>query len=192
MPPQPTSVSVTSPISPAIDRVKRQLFQPFDAGKWFVVGFCAWLAHLGENGGGTGFNWSSGHHGGGGGNFRHELQHAKEYGFDVNRLAVTGDSAGGHLALTTGMLPASAGLDRQCPGPDNLKVAAMLKLNQQTVRNWIDQGSLPALRVGRRVRIRRSDLERVLEKSSTVGTARPNESKGDDTAENCEQVTSAP
>ena len=43
------------------------------------------------------------------------------------------------------------------------EVAGMLKLNQQTVRNWIDQGSLPALRVGRRVRIRRSDLERVLE-----------------------------
>jgi len=35
------------------------------------------------------------------------------------------------------------------------EVAAVLKLNQQTVRNWIDQGSLPALRVGRRVRIRR-------------------------------------
>ena len=29
------------------------------------------------------------------------------------------------------------------------EVAATLKLNQQTVRNWIDQGSLPALRVGR-------------------------------------------
>ncbi len=42
------------------------------------------------------------------------------------------------------------------------EVATMLKLNQQTVRNWIDQGSLPALRVGRRVRIRRSDLEQVL------------------------------
>jgi excisionase family DNA binding protein len=42
------------------------------------------------------------------------------------------------------------------------EVAEMLKLNQQTVRNWIDQGSLPALRVGRRVRIKRSDLERVL------------------------------
>jgi excisionase family DNA binding protein len=28
------------------------------------------------------------------------------------------------------------------------EVAAILKLNQQTIRNWIDQGSLPALRVG--------------------------------------------
>ena len=48
------------------------------------------------------------------------------------------------------------------------EVAEMLKLNQQTVRNWIDQGSLPALRVGRRVRIRRTDLERVLEQGSTA------------------------
>jgi excisionase family DNA binding protein len=45
------------------------------------------------------------------------------------------------------------------------EVAETLKLNQQTVRNWIDQGSLPALRVGRRVRIKRSDFERLLEDS---------------------------
>jgi excisionase family DNA binding protein len=42
------------------------------------------------------------------------------------------------------------------------EVAEVLRLNQQTVRNWIDQGSLPALRVGRRVRIKRSDLDRLL------------------------------
>ncbi len=47
----------------------------------------------------------------------------------------------------------------------------MLKLNQQTVRNWIDQGSLPALRVGRRVRIKRSDFERVLDQSYSAGAA---------------------
>jgi len=54
------------------------------------------------------------------------IQHAKEYGIDPTRLVVSGGSAGGHLALTTGMLPASAGLDRLCPGPDNLKVAAIV------------------------------------------------------------------
>ena len=43
------------------------------------------------------------------------------------------------------------------------EVAEILRLNQQTVRNWIDAGSLPAVRVGRRVRIRRSDLDRILE-----------------------------
>ena len=42
------------------------------------------------------------------------------------------------------------------------EVAELLKLNPQTVRNWIDQGSLPAVRVGRRVRIQRSDFEQVL------------------------------
>ncbi len=52
------------------------------------------------------------------------------------------------------------------------EVAEKLKLNQQTVRNWIDQGSLPALRVGRRVRIKRSDFERILEESYS-GTRAP-------------------
>jgi len=50
------------------------------------------------------------------------------------------------------------------------EVAEMLKLNQQTVRNWIDQGSLPAVRVGRRVRIKRSDLERVLAEGYSAGS----------------------
>jgi excisionase family DNA binding protein len=43
------------------------------------------------------------------------------------------------------------------------EVAELLKLNQQTVRNWIDQGTMPAVRIGRRVRIRRSDLDRLLD-----------------------------
>lgn len=51
---------------------------------------------------------------------------AKQYGIDTNRLVVTGDSAGGHLALTTGMIPESAGLDRQCPGVPLPKVAAII------------------------------------------------------------------
>lgn len=42
------------------------------------------------------------------------------------------------------------------------EVAERLKLNQQTVRNWIDAGALPALRVGRRVRIRRTDYDRLV------------------------------
>lgn len=39
------------------------------------------------------------------------------------------------------------------------EVAAALKLNQQTIRNWIDAGTLPAVRLGRRVRILGSDFE---------------------------------
>src|SRR6201995_3914819 len=42
-------------------------------------------------------------------------------------------------------------------------VADLLKLNPQTVRNMIDRGELPAIRVGaRRVRIERSDLDAFL------------------------------
>jgi len=58
------------------------------------------------------------------------------------------------------------------------EVAGILKLNQQTVRNWIDQGSLPALRVGRRVRIKRSDFERVLAESYTSGTGSAGQERG--------------
>src|SRR5437588_689938 len=67
-------------------------------------------------------------------------------------------------------------LDPGSPNEDSFltvaEVAELLKLNQQTVRNWIDQGSLPALRVGRRVRIRSSDLNRLLEEGYTAGSRR--------------------
>ena len=43
------------------------------------------------------------------------LNNAREYNLDTSRIVVSGHSAGGHLSLTTGMLPASAGLDRRCP-----------------------------------------------------------------------------
>jgi hypothetical protein len=57
-PPGRPIVSVTQPIGPALERVKLLLFRPFDAGKWFVIGFCAWLAQLGERGCNTGSNLS--------------------------------------------------------------------------------------------------------------------------------------
>jgi acetyl esterase/lipase len=53
-------------------------------------------------------------------------QHAKDYNIDTNRLVVSGNSAGGHLSLLVGMVPASAGFDSQCPGPEDLKVAAVI------------------------------------------------------------------
>jgi len=45
-------ISVTEPLEPAYDRVKQILFRPFNVGKWFAIGFCAWLAGLAEAGGG--------------------------------------------------------------------------------------------------------------------------------------------
>jgi acetyl esterase/lipase len=52
--------------------------------------------------------------------------HATDYKFDTDRIVVMGHSAGGHLALTTGMLPVSAGLDRECPPEKEVKVAAII------------------------------------------------------------------
>jgi hypothetical protein len=43
-------ISVTAPVGWAIEHVKRMLFRPFQIGKWFLIGFCAWLAGLGESG----------------------------------------------------------------------------------------------------------------------------------------------
>ena len=39
------------------------------------------------------------------------FKNAKQYGFDTTRIVVTGGSAGGHLALMTGMLTAADGFD---------------------------------------------------------------------------------
>jgi acetyl esterase/lipase len=52
--------------------------------------------------------------------------HAKDYSFDVGRIVIAGASAGGHLALTTGMLPTSAGFDRICQEPGEPRVAAIV------------------------------------------------------------------
>ena len=47
-------ISVIDPVNDAFNRVKLLLFEPFEMKKWFVIGFCAWLATLGK-GGGVGF-----------------------------------------------------------------------------------------------------------------------------------------
>src|SRR5258708_25549324 len=56
---QPQNVSVTLPVNQAIEHVKRVLFNRFDLAKWFRIGFCAWLAYLGQQG------FSGGYRGGG-------------------------------------------------------------------------------------------------------------------------------
>jgi len=44
---------------------------------------------------------------------------AKKYNFDPKRVVLQGGSAGGHLALMTGMLTPAAGFDRECRAPDD-------------------------------------------------------------------------
>ncbi|HNW61024.1 MAG TPA: alpha/beta hydrolase [bacterium] len=45
--------------------------------------------------------------------------HSKEYNLDPARIVLTGHSAGGHLALITGMLPAGSSFDQQCPSEES-------------------------------------------------------------------------
>jgi len=47
-------LSVITPIGQSLERTKKILFDPFDIKKWFILGFCAWLAKLGEGYGGGG------------------------------------------------------------------------------------------------------------------------------------------
>lgn len=48
--------SVLDAIDSALAHTKRICFGPFDLNKWFVLGFCAFLASLGQGGGTTGGN----------------------------------------------------------------------------------------------------------------------------------------
>lgn len=57
---------------------------------------------------------------------RFVFQNAKKYGIDTSRVVVTGGSAGGHLALLTGMLDSSAGFDQDCPGAEPPPPAAII------------------------------------------------------------------
>jgi hypothetical protein len=80
---RPREISVTEPIAPAYERMKQMLFKPFDLAKWVTIGFCAWLAGLGESGGGGSFHGGNGGSHGGNGHpaeeFRHFYQQATDY-----------------------------------------------------------------------------------------------------------------
>lgn len=58
-------------------------------------------------------------------------RNAKQYNFDLNKLVLTGHSAGGHLSLITGMLPEGTPLDNRCYtdekyGEGPMKVSAVI------------------------------------------------------------------
>lgn len=72
------NVSVVAPINPAIEHTRNVLFRPFDLTKWFVIGFCAWLATLGR-GGSRSFGNSFGNHYDHTTTFSDQIQHARAY-----------------------------------------------------------------------------------------------------------------
>jgi acetyl esterase/lipase len=82
---------------------------------------------------------------------RFVVAQAKNYNVDVNKIVVTGESAGGHLALLAGMTPSSAGLTNACAGggfttSDNAipKVAAII--NWYGITDVVDMLSGPNAR----------------------------------------------
>jgi acetyl esterase/lipase len=80
------------------------------------------------------------------------IKHAKELNIDVNKIVIMGGSAGGHLALMGGLLGNDHRFDGNCPGVENIKVAAIIDkygitdvwdwgygkiLTSKSARNWL-------------------------------------------------------
>lgn len=57
---------------------------------------------------------------------RYIAAQAETYNVDTGRIVLTGESAGGHLSLTTGIIPESARLDLQCAGAPLPRLAAIV------------------------------------------------------------------
>ena len=63
-------------------------------------------------------------------------RNAENYNFDLARIVTTGNSAGGHLALTTGMVPASAGLGRECTSGSFSGPPTIPSVEVAAIINW--------------------------------------------------------
>src|SRR6218665_1249223 len=65
------------------------------------------------------------------------VKNAKELNIDVNKIVIMGGSAGGHLALMGGLLANDHRFDTNCPGVDNIHVAAIIdKYGITDVWDW--------------------------------------------------------
>lgn len=65
------------------------------------------------------------------------IKNAKALNIDVDRIVIMGGSSGGHLALMGGLLGNDHRFDTNCPGIDNVKVAAIIdKYGITDVWDW--------------------------------------------------------
>ncbi len=76
--------------------------------------------------------------------------HARDYSLDTSKFVVTGTSAGGHLALMAGMLPANSVFDRQCVIEGNARwnTAAVPETKVAAIVNWFGIGDVADLLEG--------------------------------------------
>ena len=51
------------------------------------------------------------------------------------------------------------------------QVAEQFQVTAQTIRNWIDGGALPAVRVGRAFRVRSEDVDALLERADAENSS---------------------
>lgn len=67
----------------------------------------------------------------------HLVRNAKDLNIDANKIVVMGGSSGGHLALMAGLLANDHRFDKNCPGVENIKVAAIIdKYGISDVWDW--------------------------------------------------------
>ncbi len=75
------------------------------------------------------------------------IKNAKKFNIDVNKIVVMGGSAGGHLALMTGLLGNNHLFDSNCQGVEKIKVAAIIdKWGITDVWGWAYGDNGPAVR----------------------------------------------
>ena len=75
------------------------------------------------------------------------IKNAKQFNIDVNKIVVMGGSAGGHLALMTGLLGNNHLFDNNCKGIEKIKVAAIIdKWGITDVWDWAYTDHGPAVR----------------------------------------------
>jgi len=73
--------------------------------------------------------------------------HANQYNFDLSKIVLTGGSAGGHLALITGMLPSQSIFDRQCATHDSTRWQSAFEpqVKVAAIINWYGITDVAAL-----------------------------------------------
>ncbi len=65
------------------------------------------------------------------------MKNARELNIDANKIVIMGGSSGGHLALMGGLLANDHRFDTNCPGVENVKVAAIIdKYGISDVWDW--------------------------------------------------------
>ena len=79
-------------------------------------------------------------------------RNAEQYNFDLSRVVTTGTSAGGHLALTSGMVPEEAGLALECVSGGFRGPSAITSVDVAAVINWYGVTDLPDLLEGQNTR----------------------------------------